>query len=61
MTPKKKNQRRTQRNDHGQKEHVFSLVVVTRESRKEAEREAKYLLQYAEDGYEFKLRRGQPK
>ncbi len=62
MIPKKKNKKLTLRNDHGQKEHVFSLVVVTRESRKEAYELAAYILfEDIFNGYEFKLRRGQPK
>ncbi len=62
MLPKKKNKKLTLRNDHGQKEHVFSLVVVTRQSRKTAE--IAVLCAFAKrwpDGMEFKLRRGQPK
>ncbi len=62
MTPKKKNQQRTVWNKNGQKEHVFSLVVVTRQSRKTAE--LAVLCAFARrlpDGMEFKLRRGQPK
>ncbi len=62
MTPKKKNQRRTVWNKNGQKEHVFRLVVVTRDSRRSAE--LAVLVAFAKrmpDGMEFKLRRGQPK
>ncbi len=62
MLPKKKNRKLTVWNKNGQKEHVFSLVVVTRESRKEAYELAAYILfENIFNGYEFKLRRGQPK
>ncbi len=62
LIPKKKNQHRTLRNNHGQKEHVFSLVVVTRESREKAELAIVRCLAIGwTNGMEFKLRRGQPK